>query len=153
MSTIDRIIIEVLLAAVLLGFAVIYLEHRGEIKIEQADIKAEEALNAKIAAESVLALNKAQAADLQASHDQQILNAYRAAHPSQSIRVCNSNGSSSRLPKAGPAAGTAAGSRATAVAVQSVPTGSTSPDIGPAVATIVQSCERLGILYAEFQNR
>lgn len=156
MTSIERTIIEVLVLIALICGAILYLEHRGAVKIEAADKKAQIAAQKQADAQTALNLAKASKADEVASASQKAVDDYRAAHPEQPIRLCHTNSSLASVPKTASTDGSAksAGTRSATVPEVSGRSESVAgPDIAADLDSIVQAAQRLAIIDSDRQKR
>ena len=127
------------------------VEHKKDVATDNAAL---EVRHTEVVAQTAANVAKADAADSGADHDQQVIDAYRAAHPVDDVRVCHSTGDSvQRVPAASAANGGAQSAGAGSAAVSEVPAGTPGPNIGPGLDVLVQAAQRLDVLYADRQQR
>jgi hypothetical protein len=139
--------------AIAIGWFVIHERDAGEHKIEKQDSAA--LVVAKSKADEGTKANEAKAtlADLGAEHDQQVIDAYRAAHPEQPVRLCHASNSIAGVSAASAADGKAQGPGSGSAPVREVQGGTVGPDIGPGLDALVQAAGRLAVIDAEWQHR
>jgi hypothetical protein len=134
----------------------VHRENVGEQKIIKKDDAALAVRHTEVVAQTAANIAKADAADSGADHDQQVIDAYRAAHPQQPVRLCVSTGNSvQRSPTNQTANGGTPGPGPGSAAVREVQDGAAQPgpDIGPGLDALVQAAGRVATLYRDEQLR
>jgi hypothetical protein len=129
------------------------IEHKKDVA---ADNIALAVRHTEVVKQTAANIAKADAADSGADHDQQVIDAYVAAHPSQPVRLCVSTGNSGqRGPANQTANGGAQGSGPGSAAVREVQDGAAQPgpDIGTGLDELVLSAARVATLYRDEQLR
>ena len=130
------------------------VEHKKDVATDNAALAVR---HTEVVAQTAQNIAKADAADSGADHDQQIIDAYRAAHPEQPVRLCVSTGNSGQRSAANQTADRGAqGSGPGSTPVREVQNGnaqSAGPDVGPDLDALVQAAGRLATLYRDEQRR
>lgn len=129
------------------------IEHKKDVATDNAALAVR---HTEVVAQTAENIAKADAADSGADHDQQVIDAYRAAHPEQPVRLCISTGNSGQRSPANQTGNSgAAGSGPGSAAVREVQDGAAQPgpDIGPGLDALVQAAGRVATLYVDEQKR
>jgi hypothetical protein len=143
-----------LILAAVVGWYTVHergIEHKKDVA---ADNTALAVAHKEAVAETDANIAKANTADLGADHDQQVIDAYRAAHPEQPVRLCHAAGDSvAGVRPVGAADGRAQSAGAGSAAIPEMPAGTAGPDIRPGLDALVRAAGRLDVLYADRQQR